>query len=159
MLIEILVRRTDDPHIDLHRLAAADPLDDLVLQEAQQLDLHRQRHIADFVEKQRAAIGAFDPADILLHRAGEGPLLVAEELAFEQCLGDGGAVDRDERRRGAPAQLVDRLRQQLLAGAALAEQQYRNVGRRDLFDVAQHLQHFRAARDDSVDRRGRSAFR
>ena len=33
--------------------------------------------------------------------AGEGALLVAEELALEQALGDRGAVDRDERPRRA----------------------------------------------------------
>ena len=33
--------------------------------------------------------------------AGEGATRVAEELALEERLGDGAAVDRDERTRGA----------------------------------------------------------
>ena len=82
---------------------------------------------------------------------------MTEELAFEQGLGDRGAVDRDKRAAGTRAQPVDRVGEQLLAGAALAEQQNRDIGRRQLFDVAQHPQHFRAGGDDAVDRRaGRS---
>src|SRR5262249_28451223 len=79
-----------------------------------------------------------------------------KELAFEQCLGNRRAVDRNERRAGAAAHSMDRLSQQFLSGAALADQQYRDVGWRELLDAAQHAQHFRAARYDAVDwaRRG-----
>src|SRR5215469_17120740 len=49
--VEVLVRRTHYPHIDLHWIAPADPLNDLVLQKAQQLHLHWQRHIADLVQE------------------------------------------------------------------------------------------------------------
>ena len=45
------------------------------------------------------------------------------------------------------------LREQLLAGAAFAEQQDRHIGRRQLLDVAQHPQHFWTGGDDAVDRR------
>ena len=83
--VEILVGRAHDPHVDLNRLASADPLDDLVLQKAQQLDLHRQRHVADLVEKQRAAMRALDPADGLPERPGKGAFFMAEQLAFEQA--------------------------------------------------------------------------
>ena len=65
-------------------LAAAHALDDAVLQEAQQLGLQRQRHVADLVEEQRAAVGQLDLADGLLRRARERALLVAEQLALEQ---------------------------------------------------------------------------
>jgi hypothetical protein len=50
----------------LHGLAATNPLDDLILQETLQLNLHGQRHVANFVEEERATVGAFDSADILL---------------------------------------------------------------------------------------------
>ena len=55
LLLQAGVGRRDDPHVDLDPLPAADALDDLVLQEAQQLDLQRMRQVADFVEEQRAA--------------------------------------------------------------------------------------------------------
>ena len=60
----------------------------------------------------------------LLDRAGERALLVAEQLALEQLLGNGGAVDRDEIAVRARALRVDGAREQLLAGAALAQHQH-----------------------------------
>ena len=68
------------------------------LQGAQQLGLQADVHLGDLVEQQRAAIGLLELADAPRDGAGEGALLVAEEFGFEQVVGDGGAVDRDERR-------------------------------------------------------------
>ena len=52
-------------------------------------------------------------------RAGEGALFVTEDLALEERVGDRRAVDRDEGERVARAELVNRLRHELLAGAGL----------------------------------------
>ena len=57
---------------------------------------------------------------------------MAEQFALEQVLGDGGAVDRDEGAAGALALGVEVLRHHLLAGAALAGDEDRGVGGRDL---------------------------
>ena len=111
------------------RLAAADPLDHALLKEAQQLDLQRQRDVADLVEEQRAAVGQLDLAVGGLDRAGERALLVAEQLALEQVLGDRRAIDGDELALAA-ARFVNRAGEQFLAGAAGAEQHHRDVGRR-----------------------------
>ena len=72
---EIAIRRSDDAHVDVHGLVAADPLELLFLEHAQQLALHRRRHLADLVEEQRAARPpARKRADSTLvpDRAGEG---------------------------------------------------------------------------------------
>ena len=48
-----------------------------------------QRHVADLVEEQGAAIGLHDLADgALAARAGEGAVLVAEQLGLDQRLRD-----------------------------------------------------------------------
>src|SRR3546814_8167629 len=94
---------------------------------AQQLDLQGQGNVADLVEKQRAAMREFDLAFGRLDRAGERALFMPEQLAFEQILGDRGAVDRDERAVAPRARLVQPAREQFLAGAARAEQHDRNV--------------------------------
>ena len=82
------------------------------------LTCKRQRDVADLVEEQGAAMGELDLALGGLDRAGEGALLVAEQLGLEQVLGDRGAVDRDEAAAAAPARLVDAAGEQFLAGAA-----------------------------------------
>ncbi len=52
-----------------------------------------------------------------------------------------GAIERDERPAAALAGAVDGARQQVLAGAALALDQHRGVGRRRLARAAQHAGH------------------
>ena len=81
---EVAVGRGDDAHVDLERLAAADALDLALLQDAQELGLHRQRHVADLVEEERAAARALELAAALLGRAGERARLVAEELGLDE---------------------------------------------------------------------------
>ncbi|MNV48309.1 hypothetical protein D3C71_1402080 [compost metagenome] len=71
------------------------------LQHAQQLGLHRQRQLADFIEKQRAAIGALELALALADGAGEGAAHMAKQLAFDQRIGQGRAVHADQRPAGA----------------------------------------------------------
>src|SRR5690606_13305249 len=83
---QVLVRRADDADVDRDLRSAADPLDDTLLEEAEQLRLQRERHVADLVEEQRAAVGDLDLARRLLRRAGERALLEAEELGLEQRL-------------------------------------------------------------------------
>ena len=84
---------------DLDRPLGADRIDLAVLQRAQQLDLRLERQLADLVEEQRAAVGLLELADALVDGAGEGALLVAEQDALDQVLGDGAAVDDHERLR------------------------------------------------------------
>ena len=67
--------------------------------------------------------------------AGEGALLVAEELALEQGLGQRGAVHGDEWAPRARTILVDRPGGDFLSGAGLAKHQNRAVGWRDFPDA------------------------
>ena len=100
-------------------LRAADAVDHALLDGAQELGLQPHVHLGDFVEQQRAAGGFLELADAARDRAGEGALLVAEQLGFEQVLGDRRAVDRDERlARARFERRVHVARQHLLAGAA-----------------------------------------
>ena len=138
----------DDPHVDLHRLRRADRPHLLLLQHAQQLDLQRQRHVADLVEENGAAAGRLEQPLVVGGRASERTLDVAEQLRLEQLLGDRAAVDRDERLAGARAGPVDGARQQFLAGAALAEDHDAGVAAGHQARFAQDRFHLRAARDD-----------
>src|SRR5882672_1761847 len=151
--VEVAVGRADHAHVDRDRFPPAYPLERALLQEAQQLRLQRIRHVADLVEEERAARRVLDLALRLLVRARECALFVAEELALEQRFRNCRAVDGDERTARASGQAMQRPRQDLLAGAALAEQQRGRIGRRDLLYDAADAHHRIADRDDAVERR------
>jgi hypothetical protein len=76
---------------------------------------------------------------------------VAEELALEHGLGQGGAVERDEVVRAARRVRVDRPRHELLARAALAEDEDRRGGGRDLAEDVEDRLHLLAAADDAFE--------
>ena len=67
-----------------------------------------QVDIADFVEKERAAVGLLQPADAIAIRTGKGSFDVTEKFAFQQVLRQGRAVNLDERpgRRGLEASIA-----------------------------------------------------
>ena len=59
---------------------------------------------------------------------GEGPLFVAEELAFDEVFGDGGAVHLHQGLVSAAAQGMQGPGHQLLTGAIFANDEHRGVG-------------------------------
>ena len=81
---------------------------------------------------------------LLRDGAGERAFLVAEQLAFEQIFGQGGAVDGDARLVRAAAGAMDGARHQFLAGPAFAEDQHRDVARRHARDELIDVAHARA---------------
>ena len=131
-LVEPPVGRRDDAGGHPDRLLAAHALELAILQDAEQLRLRRLVQIADFVEKDRAAVGQLELAAPERRRAGERPLLMAEELALDQLGRNRGAVHFHERTRGERAFAMDVGGQQLLAGPGLSRQQHADVGSRHL---------------------------
>ena len=117
-LAQIAIGGGDDAHIGLDRRAPAHGGVFALLQHAQQPRLRFQRHVADFVEEQRAAFGLLEAADAAIGGAGKGAALMAEQFAFDKFLGDRRHVDGDEGAVAALAVIVQRARDQLLAGAA-----------------------------------------
>ena len=97
LVLEDAVRRGDDADVDLLGLAVADAVDDALLQRAEELHLEVQRELADLVEEERALVGDLELARARRDGARERALHVAEELALDEVLGDGAAVDDDER--------------------------------------------------------------
>ena len=122
-VFEILVRRRQNAHIGLDRAGAADFLETALFQHPQQLDLHVERHVADFVEKQGAAVGAFKAADGGRDGAGESAAFVAEQLAFQQFPRNRAAIHRHERLAFAAGNAMQVARHDFLAGARFARDQ------------------------------------
>ena len=121
--LQVAVRRGNQPEVHAHRPRAADAFELPLLQRAQELGLQRQRQLPDLVEEERAAFGELHPALLQPDGAGEGALLVTEQLRLEERFGERRAVDRDERPIGAGAVAVHGTRDELFARAAFTAQQ------------------------------------
>ena len=102
------------------------------LQGPQQLGLHGQRHLADLVEKQRAAFGLQKQSLRSAAGVGERAFDVPEKFAFQERVRQRRAIHGDERLLAAAAAAVQRLGDKLLAGAAFAHDEHRGVGIGDL---------------------------
>ena len=74
----------------------------------------------------RPPLRGLDTPRLIAHGAGEGPLRVAEQFAGEQLLGQGRAIDDDERLPAARS-AMNPAGEHALAGAALAAKQNRRV--------------------------------
>ena len=107
---------------------AAEALEAALLQHAQQLGLPHRRHVGDFVEEQRAAVGELDAPGLGAGGAGEGALLVAEHLRLEQRVGQRGAVERLHVAPAPRPELVDHARRDFLARAGRAEDEDGDLG-------------------------------
>ena len=87
------MRRGDQAHVDLDRTRTAEPHERTLFKHTQKLGLHARRHGGDLVEEERAAMSAFEQSFLASTRIREGARLESEQLAFEQRVGQRGAVD------------------------------------------------------------------
>ena len=133
------------------RAGRADPLELAFLQHAQELDLDVRRQVADLVEEDRAAVGQLEAPGPHRDGAGERALFVSEQLALDQRRRQRRAVDAHERAGMPAAAIVQRAREQFLAGAGRPEQQHAGVGRRHLRQPRQRQAQRRALADDVVE--------
>src|SRR5207247_2647975 len=90
-------------HVDRHRVIGADGTHRALLECAQEPRLERPRQIGNLVQQERAPVRLLKEARPRVVRVGEGPARMAEELALEEPLRYGRAVDCDERPGAPPA--------------------------------------------------------
>src|SRR5207249_65575 len=107
---QVAVRGGNQPYVRANALLAADALELLVLQEPEDLGLGQRRHVANLVQENRAPGTLLELADPLALGSGEGPFFVAEQLAFQESLGNGGAIDGQKGACRTPAVVVDGAR-------------------------------------------------
>ena len=134
--LDVAMGGGDDSQIDLPPVQRAHRAQFLLLDQPQQLDLHFERQIADFVEKGGAAVGHLHQALLVVHGSAEGALDVSEQLAFHERAHQRAAIDGNE--AVARARIVNGAGHHLFPGAALAEQQHREAVARGLLDQAPH---------------------
>src|SRR4029077_14090185 len=157
----VAIRGRDDAHVRRALARVADALVRALLQEAEQLGLDLERQLADLVQEQRAALRGLHASLAVRDRAGERAALVAEQLGLDHAALERRAEHGDERRRAARAAGVEHAREQVLAGARLAEQQHGVFGRRRLEDRGFQLADRRGVPDEAPEstiRRKRAAL-
>src|SRR5580700_6413817 len=127
---------------------AAEPLEFLLLQDAQQLRLELQRYVANLVKKQRAFVGELEAPCFLGDGACKGSFFVAEQLTFKKSKRDCGAVQFHESPLAATAQLMYRTRNKFFAGSRLSQDQHAGIRRGHYGDQAQRSLQRRTLSDD-----------
>jgi hypothetical protein len=151
LTFEVAVGRCDQAHIHAPRALFADALELALLQHAQQFALQLERDLANFIQKQRPAVGQLKASGAVAHGAGERAFDVTEEFALEQFARDRSAIDLDERAVATPAAFVNGAGDEFLARARLALDKYGRFGRRDLMELHQRLVERGAAADDFAE--------
>src|SRR5688500_12720906 len=147
-LREVAISRGHETDVDADRPVAAEPLELLLLQDAEKLRLQLERNVSNFIEKQRAAVRELEPSDLLRDGARKRASLVPEELALEKSGRNGGTVQLDERARPAAAQIVNGTSDKLFARAGLPLDEHGRVRRRHDLDLCEHVFERRAVADD-----------
>ncbi len=133
---EIAMGRGDDADVGRHRGRSTKRMHFLLLQHAQELSLQGRRHVADFVEEDRPALGRLKQAPLVVMRVGERTAPMAEQLALQECLGDRRTIHGEKWPGRARALLVQRPSQQFLSRPALPHQQDRCIAQCRAIDRA-----------------------
>src|ERR1700682_1211650 len=81
-------------HINFYSLCPADALESPLLQHAKQLRLHAQGQVANFIQKDRTAVGKFHLADLSGPRACVCSVFMSKTFILEQTLVNSRTIER-----------------------------------------------------------------
>jgi len=109
------------PAVHLVSPAAAQSLELLFLQNAQEFRLQCQGNIADLVQKERSLVGHFEAPQLLGDGSRESSPLVAKEFAFQQIEWNGSAIQFYEWLSTARTQTVSGLCDEFLTCACFSQ--------------------------------------
>src|SRR5262249_28580046 len=91
-LFQVLIRGRHHSHVHPNFLSAPEPVIRNAIENAQEFYLNFGIKVADLIQKKRPLIRKFEEAGLHCVRAAESALLVAEKLALNQVLRDGGTI-------------------------------------------------------------------
>ena len=117
----------DDPHICLDRMDAANTEELSILKYTQQARLRRSGHVANFVEKQRAAAGLFKAPFTPAIGAGERAFFMSKQFRLHQFLGNCRHIECDECVVDAGAVAVQGSGNQFFTRTGFTIDQHRNM--------------------------------
>jgi hypothetical protein len=149
-LLQVTLATRDDPDVDRHHSRPTEALDGTILQHAEQLHLHRQRHVVNVIEEKRAAFRQFETARSIFDRPSEGAPLVTKQFRFDQGLREQSAAHRNEGSVFAAAGLMDEGGGHLFPRAAFARDEHRAIAVADDAQKLEDRPHSSTAADDNV---------
>jgi len=124
-LLQVRVRRADDPGVGRLGMRAAQPTDGPLLENGQELGLQGVGKEADLVQEDRAEVRGLEEARLRPPGVRERAPLVAEQLRLDQRLGDRRAVHVDEGALGTRPVAVEEAGDEILTGSGLTLNQDR----------------------------------
>ena len=142
---KIAMRGRDDMNIHTPWRQRSDPQYFLILQSPQQLGLSSERHVANFVEEYRAAVGILEQAHLVLGCAREGAAHVSEKFALKQRFHHGRTVQHDKPPIRHRAEIVQSFRGQFLTRSGFTRHQHIAEMWGNTTNARKHLHHCRAA--------------
>src|SRR5208282_4940908 len=137
-LCQIPIGCSHQSHVHLVSPGAAQALEFLFLQYAEQFGLQCRWNITHLVEEERTLVSQLETANFLRDGSGERALLVAEELTFQQIQWNGSTIQSHKRPPGSRADVVDRVCDEFLAGAGFSLDQHGRTGGCDAFNSFEH---------------------
>src|SRR5271154_4398749 len=148
---KIAVSCSDHTHVDLDQIRTAEPFELMFLEDTQQLRLQIRRHVADLVQEDCSAVRELETADAAIDRAGEGSLLMTEQLAFDKTNRKSGTIHLNERPIPALAIRVYGARNQFLSRAGFPQNQHGRISACDEPYLFNHLGQSPALPDDLLE--------
>src|SRR5690606_7499478 len=104
------IRRSNNAHINLAALIAADAAHFAAFKHTQEARLERGRKLPNFVQEKRASMSFLEETASIGHRPRKRAPRVAKELALNQILRNGAAINHHERPLRALRIIVDGTR-------------------------------------------------
>jgi hypothetical protein len=154
LAVEVAAGGGEDADVGFQSFLAAEAMEALFLQDAEEFGLEGEVEFGDFLEEEGTAASAFEGAVAAGDGAGESAAFVAEELAFDQYGREGGAVDGEEGLVCAAAVEVDAAGDDLLADAVFPEQEDVGGGRGDPAEEFEYMEHAGIAGDHGAAEAG-----
>src|SRR5215831_768887 len=137
---KVHIRQGDEARFDAQRFRSAKAFEGSLLQNAEQLALRVRRKRRHLIENNRAVSAQFKASKLALDRAGKGPTLVSEKLAFDELRRQTGAINFQIGSVASRAKLMNQPSQVILAGAAFPGDEKRRGRNRHFFGKLQEAE-------------------
>src|SRR6266404_8381418 len=121
------MRSCDQADINFVRAVTAEPLEFLLLQDAQQLRLKFERNVADLIKKERALVRRLKASRFLRDRSRERSFFMTEQFTLQEPKRNCGAIQFHKSTFPSAAQIVDCTRDEFFAGPRFAQDQHTRV--------------------------------